>query len=406
MIVFRNKGLIDLRTIDTFGVSVKPNTENPIGYFGTGMKYALAVLLREGQKVTMYRGQDKYSFQVRQDTIREEEFPIVYMNDQALPFTTSLGKNWELWMAFRELYANTVDELSARIFQKADDDFDDLTMPEEHTTFVVQGDEFDRVFDERDQIFLTTKPIYKFEEVELHNTVDAGAGWVYYRGIRVYKLGKPAMFNYNILKEIMLTEDRTLPTITSLFRPLSKAIAECDHPALIKQLLRANQNYFESSIDYNWWDIKPGECFNDVATKFFHTHTSYNRSAGALYDNTVGEKPAPQIVQWETFPMEERRKLWAALRFWAKLGIDIPRNIVLVTEGLGDKKKGTTHHRKIYLSAWMLKRDMRQIAGVVYKLYARTKPELDGVEDDDLLIDTIVDFGERLLGLQRAKVAA
>ncbi|KKM26551.1 hypothetical protein LCGC14_1583690, partial [marine sediment metagenome] len=44
--------------------------------------------------------------------------------------------------------------------------------------------------------------------------------------------------------------------------------------------------------------------------------------------------------------------------------------------------------------------------GLVYKLYADTKPEIGKVKVEDLLIDTIVDFGERLLGVQRHKAVA
>ena len=48
MIVFENPGEIDIRSISTFGVSVKEG-DNPIGFFGTGLKYAIVVLLRTGQ---------------------------------------------------------------------------------------------------------------------------------------------------------------------------------------------------------------------------------------------------------------------------------------------------------------------------------------------------------------------
>ena len=37
MIVFENPGEIDVAAISTFGVSVK-ETDNPIGFFGTGLK--------------------------------------------------------------------------------------------------------------------------------------------------------------------------------------------------------------------------------------------------------------------------------------------------------------------------------------------------------------------------------
>ncbi len=54
-VIFRNKGVIDPSSITTFGVSSK---ENPgaIGFFGTGLKYAIAILLREGCDITIHAG--------------------------------------------------------------------------------------------------------------------------------------------------------------------------------------------------------------------------------------------------------------------------------------------------------------------------------------------------------------
>jgi len=42
-IIFHNQGELDIRAVTTFGLSVKKN-DNPIGYFGTGLKYAIAAL--------------------------------------------------------------------------------------------------------------------------------------------------------------------------------------------------------------------------------------------------------------------------------------------------------------------------------------------------------------------------
>lgn len=55
MILFQNPGEIDLLSIASFGVSVKEG-ENPIGFFGTGLKYAIAVLLRTGHRITVMTG--------------------------------------------------------------------------------------------------------------------------------------------------------------------------------------------------------------------------------------------------------------------------------------------------------------------------------------------------------------
>jgi len=60
-IIFKNNGIIDLDFIRSFGVSVKEN-DNPIGFFGTGLKYAIAILLREKQEVSVFLGKEEYKF--------------------------------------------------------------------------------------------------------------------------------------------------------------------------------------------------------------------------------------------------------------------------------------------------------------------------------------------------------
>lgn len=69
-IYFSNRGLIDLDVIRTMGVNVKEN-DNPIGHFGTGLKFAIATLLRTGHKVDLYRGDEKISFGCVPKVIRE-----------------------------------------------------------------------------------------------------------------------------------------------------------------------------------------------------------------------------------------------------------------------------------------------------------------------------------------------
>src|ERR1700676_2593197 len=108
-VVFENPGEIDAAAIRTFGVSVKEG-DNPIGFFGTGLKYALAILLRNGHSVTVQSGLRKHRFALKDVTIRGEAFKVVTMDRQELGFTTQVGKTWELWMAYRELHCNCKDE--------------------------------------------------------------------------------------------------------------------------------------------------------------------------------------------------------------------------------------------------------------------------------------------------------
>ena len=66
-IIFRNKGVIDPKSIVTFGVSSKTGS-NSIGFFGTGLKYAIAILLRNKCSFTVYAG--KKPLRVRKNKVR------------------------------------------------------------------------------------------------------------------------------------------------------------------------------------------------------------------------------------------------------------------------------------------------------------------------------------------------
>lgn len=57
VVQFRTPGLIPLEAFDTMGISAKVG-DHPIGRFGTGLKYAVAVILREGGIIRLFRPGD------------------------------------------------------------------------------------------------------------------------------------------------------------------------------------------------------------------------------------------------------------------------------------------------------------------------------------------------------------
>lgn len=396
-VTFQNSGLLDHRGLATFGLSAKPESTNPIGYFGTGLKYAMAVLLRHGCKVTIWFGLEKYEMSAVVGDFRGTKHHTVSMGDAALPFTTELGKTWDLWMAYRELYANCVDEPEPLVT-------DAKVKPSETcTTICVESKEFSTIHDNRGEIFLQTEPTIKLDGVDIHDYMET-SNWIYYRGIRVLKLPKQALFTYNITRTTRLTEDRTLASMSDFYQVLAKGVVKCDHPALIRLLLLANSQYFESQIDYNWWNCKPGETFNKIVERFIGGNTSFNSSARHLYRSEHPKDEPPSIMQYELIHIEQRRKLWAAQVFWSRLGIEIPKEIVHVTS---DKKitKGVAVNGHIYLAQATLERSMRYLTAFLYQLYADTKPSIQGTTRSELLLDTLVEFGERLLGVVKGKVS-
>ena len=223
--VFLNKGVMDPRSIKTFGVSSKEG-DSPIGYFGTGLKYAIAVLLREGCQIEINSGGNRYEFTAVEAPLRAHTFKFVHMNGEPLAFTTELGKNWEVWQAFRELACNAIDEKGTMFVGN------DFTMHDKDSTAViVTGDKFAHAWAQRDQIILPKDTVIDVtDECEVH---PGPSEWLYYRGVRCHRLEKPTANLYNVLSDQKLTEDRTFANLFMALWSVEKHVFRNNRPLLI-----------------------------------------------------------------------------------------------------------------------------------------------------------------------------
>lgn len=215
MLIFKNDGMIPVEAFTTFGVNAKPNTDNPIGYFGTGLKYAIAVAVRLGGRVELYRGSEQYAFSAKDIEFRGKDFTTIRMKRrkdwlsrwryEQLPFTTELGKNWEPWMAVRELESNCRDENGMSIIDVDRDDY--VVEDGDKTTILVFCPEMDNAY-ENETIFLQKQqaPIFENSMLEIY---EGPSKYMFYRGLRVREFNKPSRFTYNFTMGVTLTEDRT-----------------------------------------------------------------------------------------------------------------------------------------------------------------------------------------------------
>jgi hypothetical protein len=270
--VFKTPGLIDIRAFTHFGVNSKPNSTSPIGYFGTGLKYAIAVLVRERIPVTLFIGQTEYEFYAKEEEFRDKTFAFVRMRKRKgllskwtyheLPFTTELGKNWELWQVFRELHANTLDEDGQTyIFDRTEFD----ALERETTRIIVDGQRFiDEGFRKKDEIFLPDG--YKVHEVLDHvQIIDRPSKHIYYRGLRVHDLKEESKFTYNILRKIDLTEDRTAKSSWEVENVIEQYMATQAPKETIKRALgyAYRGKSYESRLSFDTYYI-PSTAFTEA----------------------------------------------------------------------------------------------------------------------------------------------
>lgn len=387
-IIFENDGLIDLRSIKTFGVSVKEN-DSPIGYFGTGLKYAIAIALREGEAVGLLHGKKHYRFFLQTNKIRNKEFQFITMDGEELSFTTELGKNWELWMAYRELYCNALDEGGTVRMER--------TFPKEKensTIFYLSGAKSELCYNQRSVYFLETDPILKNDSVEVHAGRNVG---IFYRGIFVKKLtGENSLFTYNITKRIELTEDRTAKYNFTLTEPIANMILKTPDQQFIYEALTAPRGSFENRLNFSDVSLENmGEAFNEVCLRLRnHTGKDINHSAIALWERAHRRS----ILKDEEVQMSnlETMMLKRAIRFCYSIDFPINEYPITVHKSLGAGILGEAYKGTILLNREAFKIGTKMVAETLIEEYIHLRY---GHEDmtrsmQNLLFNKLVNLAE------------
>lgn len=234
-IYLKNPGLLDLDFLKLMGCNVKESKDS-IGMFGTGMKYAIAVCLREGIDLDLYIGNDLYTFYTETKTLRGKQFDVCAikgpLDSIELGFTTELGKNWEPWMAYREIHSNCLDEKGVILHDK-------LSPSSGSTLFIIDDCDFGQVFLEP-----TLQPIATMGSLEVFK---GESEFLFYQRIRARS--NYALYTYNWKhKTLNLTEDRTLSTTYNYHREIIRFILNTGDEGYIRDIIE-NSGYMEQELD-------------------------------------------------------------------------------------------------------------------------------------------------------------
>lgn len=393
MISFKNPGTMDLTAATTFGVSVKENA-NPIGFFGTGFKYAVAIVLRLGGRVVLWIGKERHEFTSRPEMVRGEEFQVVCLDNKPLGFTTHMGVTWEPWMAFREFYCNALDE-GGRVEHGAADPEDGFT------TLHISG-ALEDAYHERDTIVLSDKlePIYKDEFAEIF---PGDSQYMYYRRVRMGKIQSQhaALHTYNINRKQDITEDRTLANWAMVQIVLAQTIASSEDAAFIERIIMSPEQSFEHELDMNWHGVNPSKVFLDTVGKL-RKDLSRPMNKTALYIHNNHRKFDAMGIEPCALNEIENKMLGKALAFLSLLGHDIDPTVIRPVESLGPDVMGMvfTGQRAIFIARKTFDMGTKQLAGTLLEEHIHlTKGHADCTRQfQNWLIDSIISIGERFVG--------
>jgi hypothetical protein len=248
MINFTNSGEIDIRAATVLGVNAK-FAANSIGFFGTGLKYAIAGVLRLGGNIEILSGMRRFTFQPAPAEVRGKIFQFIQCQETdeggstvtfTLGFTTELGKTWKPWMLLRELYSNMFDEggVSCRAPRPPAPNL---------TQIQIQCQALEEL--ELSSFLLQSKAIWAAHSLEIHPALPL-CGKIYVKGIYVGSPATPANFSYNFPSGgITLTEDRTILYPWQIVDEVCAAVsAQLKDVKLLRKYLLPQQGSWESAL--------------------------------------------------------------------------------------------------------------------------------------------------------------
>jgi hypothetical protein len=377
-----NHGTFDVRAMMTFGVSAKEKS-NAIGYFGTGFKYAIAIILRLKGSIKVTTSGKVYEFTCKTETIRGAEFDIVFMNGLEIGFTTRLGINWEPWMAFRELYCNCTDE----------NGFIDTNPGEYETIVEVDCAEISEAYENRRTYFISGKPDCEMPEADIYMRPSK---YAFYRGVAVASLPQESMWTYNIKSSVSLTEDRTAKHEHELRWPILKSIQNLQEAPMLRTLLMNRTQQYEAVIRYDP-DFGASPEFTKTAQDLIVTGIGVRETVRHLLNKLLensGDWPEfkPDIVQ--------QRQLEKAIAFLTRLDIKPQQFQIKLVEGLGEGVLGRALDGIIYLSPIPFQLGTKQVASTLMEEWVHCRFKCDDFDRQmqSWLFDKILSVGELLVG--------
>jgi hypothetical protein len=260
IISFITPGLIPLESLTIMGLSAKAST-TPIGRFGTGLKYAFAVLARHGVDVGIqfpdggtgtlvsgegfFRGTPYTKLALVEEPTSGDELSVTHK----LPFTTQLGQDWKLWMAVRELKANTEDE-GGRVI---------IGLPDKgecagHTVISIESDLLTEVLADWQFYFQPNPlPLFSANNIQVFSDPTEGRRGIYSRGYLIHPLND-SLYSYNFLGHVVLSEDRLAANTWLLRNQCLDAIYST--PWAVDTRIFEESDWFECNQDFATASLK------------------------------------------------------------------------------------------------------------------------------------------------------
>jgi hypothetical protein len=252
----QSAGEIEIEAFTLIGASSKRNDETKIGYFGSGLKYSIASMLRNNIDFKIFQGENEIKFDVVEKTFRNEIYNAISVNGQETSMTTTMGgSDWDIAFApIREIYSNALDEdENVNLI-----DTDELIGKSETTTIYIEKTEGVRHFFENFMDYFCDKNpnvITSNNYCTVYPKTMDGTLRLFRKGILCsHDSEKQSLFSYNS-EHFSINESRVLSDNYSAKINIARGLKMTENKNLITDLINGlkggNAGYFEHELDFS-----------------------------------------------------------------------------------------------------------------------------------------------------------
>lgn len=250
-----NKGEMQQEAMTLLGASTKRGDDTKIGFFGSGLKYALAVLIREQIEFHIFSGNKEIKITTEPVQFRDKTFQRIFINGEATSMTTDMGVDWKAWFALREILCNAVDEGGHEINME-----EKVKGKKGYTTFGIEmTSKLNDVMDKWQHYFCEKRPdvILNVDNCQLFHGDDHEL-IVYRRGIRCHQERVKSLFHYN-MRWAEINESRVLASQYAFNVKLVQWLAMNATEDVVRRVYDNWKNTYEGRLDWDGY----GMCFSE-----------------------------------------------------------------------------------------------------------------------------------------------
>lgn len=272
---FLNPTVLSPLAITISGLSAKPESPNPFGRFGSGLKYAIAGILRLGGQIEITTSDGEYEhnvykFEIEEGIFRDKPVNFLVMRTYCrgsaegttrLSFTAELGAHWAPWMLYRELRANAEDEGGTTYTEDEGGPITCKPFNLPWTLIKIRCEALEDAHTNRASFWLESEPLLSTPTLSIH---PGPTTKLFYQHIQVHDepQSAPWRFSYSFTYPALpLTEDRTLANPSEAKFLIAKALLGLTNPELISQFLApypsSEASPAEWKLDFDWYSCRP-----------------------------------------------------------------------------------------------------------------------------------------------------